>query len=137
MTDAVTSGASAAIALIQSPLGNPAPRGQMASEITSMASVALAPDAMARGGLALGKWESSSEGKSEHFPWASRSRRFGKEFEAEAVRLVEVSGPDAKGDRHGPRRRRTNRRDAGSTSAASTRSRLRRPERQGRTWRLS
>ena len=32
-------------------------------------------------------------------------RRFGKEFAAGAVRSVEVSGRDAKGDRHGPRRR--------------------------------
>jgi len=55
-------------------------------------------------------------------------RRFGKEFEAEAVRLVEVSG-------------RTQREiamdlGAGSTSAVSTRSRRRRPNGR-RTWRLS
>ena len=42
-------------------------------------------------GLALGRVESSSEGK-RSISWASRSDRFGKEFAAEAVRLVEVSG---------------------------------------------
>ena len=61
-------------------------------------------------------------------------RRFGKEFAAEAVRLVEVSGR-TKGDRQGPRRRPFDA-SAGSTSAVSTRSRLRRPNGR-RTWRLS
>ena len=49
-------------------------------------------------------------------------RRFGKEFEAEAVRLVEVSGR-TQGDRHGPRRRPFDAATLASTSAVSTRSR--------------
>ena len=62
-------------------------------------------------------------------------RRFGKEFEAEAVRLVEVSGRTQREiamDLASAFRRC----GAGSTSATSTRSRRRRPNGR-RTWRLS
>ena len=57
-------------------------------------------------------------------------RRFGKEFEAEAVRLVEVSGRTQREIKPWTSASAFRRCDAGSTSASSTRSRLPPPERQ-------
>ena len=62
-------------------------------------------------------------------------RRFGKEFAAEAVRLVEVSGRTQR-EIAMTSASAFRRCGAGSTSAVSTRSRLRRPNGR-RTWRLS